>query len=62
MMKMNFAFLKRFIYFYFMSVYECLHGCIAPYVCRVDGDLKTASDSLELELQAVVSRHVGAGN
>lgn len=33
----------------------------APHVCRVHGGKKRALDPLELELQLVVSYHVGAG-
>lgn len=36
--------------------------CSAPHVCSAQGDQKRALGSLELELQMVVSRHVGARN
>lgn len=50
-----------FVYFLFllfvrMSILTCMYECV-PY-----GDQKRALKSLELELQMIVSHHVGAGN
>lgn len=53
-----FLFFFRFIYFLF-HVYVCLRVCVLPEVstCRVQ---QRASDSLRLQLSAVVSHCVGA--
>lgn len=48
----NFIFLN-YLYPKFICVFACM------YVC---GDQKRVSDDLDLELQRVVSGHVGAGN
>jgi hypothetical protein len=37
-------------------------ACIAPYVCNALEDQKRALDSLELELQIVLSCHGSPGN
>lgn len=49
------------IYFYFMRI-SLLPYVSALCVPRVLGGLKMAPDSLELELQWIVSHHMGAGN
>lgn len=51
---------KRFIYFYVQSEF-CLHVCMR-IICvpGVHGGQKTVSNTLEMELQRVVSHHVCA--
>jgi formate hydrogenlyase subunit 4 len=54
-----------FLLIYLFYVYECF-ACIsvcAPYACLVSMEIRREiSDSLVLEVQIVVSNHVGAGN
>lgn len=44
-----------------MCIGVCLTVCV-PHVSSARGGQKTAWDALKLELQTVVSFHVGAGN
>lgn len=46
---------------YFCESLACVYICV-PHVRLVPRDRKRMSDAMELELQTVVSPHVGAGN
>lgn len=55
------CYIYHLFYFMYMNV---LHACKSvPYVCAyVCRDQKSVSDALKLELRAVVSSHIDAGN
>lgn len=56
--------LKLFlIHFMYMSVCVCVyHMCVVTTAFRIQKTVSGARDSMELELQMVVSLHAGAAN
>lgn len=55
--------IKKFKFYYFMCM-NVLSACMYAYhVCAWScGDQKGASDPLRLELEIIMSHHVGTGN
>ena len=53
-----------FVFIYFYLVYECVPACVvcAPRAWSAGGGQNTVSDPQELELQMIVSHHMGARN